>query len=110
MSRLFHLAACALLVCATIAAFLAERVAATSQSGKITRDSQAALQHLFAVSANARGLVSKARAILVFPHIAKAGQLNGGQGGDGALLRGGQPVRFYRIAAESFGPKARAQS
>jgi lipid-binding SYLF domain-containing protein len=73
-------------------------------------DSQAALQKLYSASDKARQLGAKARAILVFPKITKAGLVIGGQGGEGAMLADGQTVNYYRIRAASFGLQAGAQT
>jgi len=54
-------------------------------------------------------LAAKAKGILVFPSIMKAGFVVGGQYGEGALRRGGKTVGYYNTAAASYGLQAGAQ-
>jgi lipid-binding SYLF domain-containing protein len=83
---------------------------------KITADSKETLAKLYAHSDKARELGARARAILVFPKIVKAGLLIGGQGGEGALITvapgetTGEATAFYEIFAASFGLQAGAQT
>ena len=77
---------------------------------KIDQDSSPALQGLYAAQPKARALGSKAKAILIFPKIIKAGFVIGGQSGDGVLRAGGKSVGYYNISAASFGLQAGAQS
>jgi lipid-binding SYLF domain-containing protein len=57
----------------------------------------------------AKALGEKAKGILVFPSILKAGFIVGGQGGNGALLKKGKTVGYYNTAAASFGLQAGVQ-
>jgi lipid-binding SYLF domain-containing protein len=84
----------------------ASRAASASE---LASKGQAALQRLYASNTKARQLGAKARAILVFPTITKAGFMVGGQGGDGVLLMGGRPAGYYSIYAGSFGLQIGAQ-
>ena len=94
------------------AAGLAARpdLAAAATATELSKNSQIALDRLYATRPASRGWGKKAKAILVFPEIVKAGFIIGGQGGDGALFEKGQPVGFFRIAAASFGLEAGAQT
>jgi lipid-binding SYLF domain-containing protein len=76
---------------------------------KISQDADQALRSLYAAQPKARELGKRAKAILVFPRIIKAGLLVGGQGGDGVLRVGGKTAGYYNIAAASFGLQAGAQ-
>jgi lipid-binding SYLF domain-containing protein len=76
---------------------------------EIDRDAAAALEKLYATSPAARELRDKAVAILVFPHVVKAGLMLGGQFGEGVLIVGGEPVGYYSTAGASFGMQAGAQ-
>jgi lipid-binding SYLF domain-containing protein len=76
----------------------------------IDRDSRAALQTLYANNVMAQALGKKAKGILVFPSILKAGFIVGGQGGNGALLKNGKTVDYYNIAAASYGLQAGVQN
>ena len=75
-------------------------------ASEISRDARAALQQLYAAEPVAKSLGAKAKAVLVFPSILKAGFLVGAQGGDGALIKGGKTVGYYRTLAASYGFQA----
>jgi len=86
--------------------------AGTVHAGKaaeLSAASNAALKKLYASDPAAKTLGSKAKAVLVFPKILKAGFLFGGQGGDGALRRGSKTVGYYRTVAASYGFQAGIQ-
>ncbi len=83
---------------------------AADKAAKIAADAQAALSSLCEKSSTARSLESKAVAILVFPEITKAGFVVGGQHGDGALLKNGRAVAYYKTTGASFGLQAGAQT
>jgi lipid-binding SYLF domain-containing protein len=68
-----------------------------------------ALRLLYSTQPRTRNLASRARAVLVFPRIIKAGLIIGGQSGDGALRVGGTTVGYYNISAGSFGLQAGGQ-
>ena len=55
-------------------------------------------------------LAKKAKGILVFPSVLKAGFWIGGQYGEGALRVNGKTVNYYNIAGASFGFQFGAQS
>ena len=76
---------------------------------KLSRESWKALQQLESEDARAAGLMHRARGVLVFPHVIKAGFIFGGQGGDGTLFENGRAVRFYNLAGGSWGLQAGAQ-
>lgn len=78
---------------------------------EINRDVQMALTKLYDSTPEARHLAARAKAILVFPSIVKAGFLFGGQyGSTGALLKNGHPVGYYNTVAASYGLQAGVQS
>ena len=85
-------------------------VADAASASSLTRDSNAALQNLLEQHPDIRTLVNRAKAILIFPNIVKAGFIIGAQSGDGVLFRGGVPARYYNISAASFGLQAGVQS
>ena len=77
----------------------------------ITRESNAALQNLYASNPEARQLGKRAKGILVFPGIVKAGFLVGAQyGSGGALFKNGRTAGYYTIASASYGLQAGVQS
>jgi lipid-binding SYLF domain-containing protein len=86
------------------------RPAIAASASKLVRDSNAALQNLYAAEPNARLLGNRAKAILVFPNIVKAGFIVGAQTGDGVLFEDGLPTSYYNISAGSYGLQAGVQS
>lgn len=83
---------------------------AKTSAAKLAGDSQAALQQLYAKVPAAKSLGAKAKAILVFPKVTKAGLGIGGQYGEGALLQGGKAIGYYNTAGVSSGLQAGAQT
>jgi lipid-binding SYLF domain-containing protein len=83
--------------------FISEKQAFAASAAEIDRDVDAALKTLLAKSASARELFEKAKAVLVFPSITKAGLIAGGQYGEGALRKNGRTVGYYSTVAASFG-------
>ena len=82
-----------------------------NSSANITRDSNAALQDLYANNPEAKILSKRAKGILVFPGIVKAGFLVGAQyGSGGALFKNGRTAGYYNIVAGSYGLQAGVQS
>ncbi|MBK6509345.1 MAG: lipid-binding SYLF domain-containing protein [Haliea sp.] len=99
-----------LLMAALTTAFLATpHPAQAADVAQIERDAIAALAKLYDTTPAAKVLGDKAKAILVFPSILKAGLIIGGQGGNGALFVDGKVVGFYNTAAASYGLQAGAQ-
>jgi lipid-binding SYLF domain-containing protein len=90
---------------------LATRVNArhAARASEISSSGRAALSKLYASNPAAKTLGQKAKGILVFPSILKAGFIVGGQGGDGAMFKRGKTVGYYRTAAASYGLQAGAQ-
>ncbi|MEO1687451.1 MAG: twin-arginine translocation pathway signal protein, partial [Pseudomonadota bacterium] len=62
-----------------------------------------ALRRLTDADPNAAELAKQAAAVLVFPHIVKAGVIVGGAYGEGALMKGGATQGYYRSVAASYG-------
>ncbi len=83
--------------------------AMAADAAAIDRESRAALQELYQTTPLAKTLEKKAKAVLVFPGILKAGFIIGAQGGNGALFVNGKTVAYYNIAAASYGLQAGAQ-
>ena len=76
----------------------------------ISRDAWSALRTLYGRETHARLLGERAKAILVFPKITKAGFVVGGQYGQGTLLQDRRAAAYCSIAAGSFGLQAGAQT
>jgi lipid-binding SYLF domain-containing protein len=62
-----------------------------------------AVHELYRTSPTARELGAKARGMLVFPRVFKAGYGIGGEYGEGVLLTDGRTVDYYNIASASVG-------
>jgi len=105
MRRAFLIAACAALAFSAVAPS-----ASAASAAALAADSKAALNQLYATNPKARELGQKARAILVFPKVVKAGLMIGGQRGDGALLERGRATKFYNTTAGTYGLQAGVQS
>ncbi|HEV2561670.1 MAG TPA: lipid-binding SYLF domain-containing protein [Rhizomicrobium sp.] len=82
--------------------------AATSED--LDRDSNQALQTLYRTNPTAEAISRKARAILIFPNIVKAGLVFGGAYGEGELKSGGRIGGYYNSVTASWGFQAGAQS
>jgi lipid-binding SYLF domain-containing protein len=79
-------------------------------AAQLSGDSQKALNGLYSRVPGAKAIGAKAKAVLVFPKVTKAGLGIGGQYGEGALLRDGKPVAYYNTAGASYGLQAGAQT
>jgi lipid-binding SYLF domain-containing protein len=69
----------------------------------LERDAAKALQSLYANDTAANLLGQRAKAVLVFPNIVKAGFMFGGQMGDGVLTKNGRVAGYYNSVAASYG-------
>ena len=76
----------------------------------VDRESEAALKTLYEATPAARELAGKAKGILIFPNIVKAGFIFGAQYGDGELLKGSEVAGRYNISAVSYGLQAGIQA
>lgn len=76
----------------------------------LDRDARAALKSLTANNPAAKALGARARAVLVFPTMVKAGFMFGGQIGEGVLLKNGRVAGYYNSVAASYGFQAGIQS
>ena len=79
--------------------FIGINQALAASGAEIDREVDAALKTLLAKSESARALAEKAKGILVFPGITKAGFIVGGQYGEGALRQNGKTVGYYNSVA-----------
>ena len=86
------------------------RPAHAASAAEINRDANAALAALYQRLPDAKRFAEKAKGILVFPRIVKAGFLYGAQYGEGALQKGNKTVGYYSMVAGSYGLQAGAQS
>jgi lipid-binding SYLF domain-containing protein len=89
--------------------FISPNQSAAATSAEINRDAKSALERLYAKSPKAKTLGEKARGILVFPSITKAGFMVGGQYGEGGLIKDGKTVGYYNTLQASYGLQAGIQ-
>lgn len=105
-SRMTLLTALAFLVGATT---VLPKTAQSATASEINRSARDGLRTLYGECPSARALGQRAKAILVFPSIVKAGFVVGAQGGQGALLSGDKTLGYYSTAAASYGFQAGVQ-
>ncbi len=87
--------------------FIDSAVAASAR--ELEAESRAALRDLYATTPSATLLASKAKAILVFPGILKAGFMFGGQIGEGVRIEKDKVKGYYSSVAASYGLQAGIQ-
>ena len=92
-----------------LSALAASAVQAAS-AANINRDADQALATLTKDHEIASAIAGKARAVLIFPNIVKAGLGFGGSYGEGVLRQGGKNVSYYNSVSGSFGLQIGAQS
>ena len=98
-------------VAAAAALVLAEpRDARADSASELARSSAAELSKLYRQQPSAKVLGAKARGILVFPKMVKAGFMFGGQIGEGVLRKGGKIAGYYNSVAASYGFQAGVQT
>ena len=78
-------------------------------NAEMDQEAKAALKSLYASTPQARALAKKAKGILVFPDVLKAGLIVGGQHGEGELIENGKVTGYYATTAASYGLQAGAQ-
>ncbi len=83
---------------------------AATSAKELDRDAGQALEALYHSNPAARAIAQKARAILVFPNIVKAGLVFGGAYGEGELRSGSKIDGYYNSVTASWGFQAGAQS
>lgn len=97
------------LLLAAIVASVSTPLALAASRRELERDAARALKSLYANNSAARLLGEKAKAVLVFPSIVKAGFMFGGQMGDGVLMKKGRTAGYYNSLAASYGLQAGVQ-
>lgn len=112
LTRLAFIAATLTLVpsCATNDPVTRTNSANTSAS-QLSRESRAALTSLYAQNPGARALGRRAKAILVFPSVTRAGFVIGGQAGNGTMFNNnGSVAGHFQTTSASWGLQAGVQS
>ncbi len=84
--------------------------AAASTSEELNTDAKQSLDSLYRINPTAQSIAKKAKAILVFPNIVKAGLIFGGAYGEGVLMKGNTVADYYNSISGSWGLQAGAQS
>jgi lipid-binding SYLF domain-containing protein len=85
--------------------------AANTSASRLTRDSRSALASLYSQNAGARALGRRAKAIVVFPSITRAGFVFGGQAGNGTMFRNnGSVAGHFQTTSASWGLQAGVQT
>ena len=84
--------------------------AAAASAVEIDEAVDSALTHFYQEVPAGRELAAKAKALLVFPSIVKAGLGIGGEYGEGALRVGGRTESYYNTLAASIGLQIGAQA
>lgn len=77
---------------------------------ELNKSSKSALSSLLKNNSDARKLNETAVAVLVFPAIAKAGFMIGGQYGEGVLWKKEKPIAYFNTGGGSFGLQVGAQA
>lgn len=101
------------MVAITAAAFSIGAASGTAQAATaddLNKDATQALQRLYKSSPAALDLSKRAKSILVFPKIVKAGLVFGGSYGEGALLKNGNVMGYYNSVSASWGWQAGGES
>lgn len=89
---------------------ISARPAVAASAQETVRSANATLAKLYEQIPAARQLGARAKGILVFPTVVKAGFLYGAQYGDGVLLRQGKVAGHYNTVAASYGLQAGVQA
>lgn len=94
---------------ALLALALAPDRAAAATAAEIDRGVTAAISKCYAEVAGCKAVADKAKGMLVFPEVTKAGLGVGGSYGTGALKVGGRTVGYYSTTSASIGLQAGAE-
>lgn len=91
-------------------ALLPMSAAQAASREEIDAEVDEALTQFYRHTSAGKALAQKAKGVLVFPNVVKAGFGVGGEYGEGALRVGGKTVGYYSIAAASIGLQIGAQA
>lgn len=95
---------------ATVMMSAGHAMAATSTREDLSRDANEAILRLTEKNKLAADINTRAKAVLVFPSIVKAGLVFGGAYGEGVLRQSERPDTYYNSITGSVGWQAGAQS
>ena len=102
MSQPLRLLIAGLMVAAAVVLAMPKQGIAGS-AAEIDTGADQALADLYAQSSEAKALAERAKGILVFPKIIKAGLIIGGQAGNGALRKNNKTAGYYNTVSVSYG-------
>jgi len=106
--RTFQKSTIALVAALTLSSLSSAAFAATADD--LNKDAQQTLSTLYKGSPAAEAVSKKAKAILVFPKITKAGLVFGGSYGEGVLMQGAKVTEYYNSVSASWGWQAGAET
>jgi lipid-binding SYLF domain-containing protein len=98
------------LTIALVLAMLSATTLFAASAEEIDSDVKFAMECFHKEVPGADSIIKKAKGVLVFPSVIKAGFGIGGEYGEGALLVAGQTVDYYNTAAASIGFQLGVQS
>jgi lipid-binding SYLF domain-containing protein len=98
------------LTIALVLAMLSATTLFAASAEEIDSDVKFAMERFHKEVPGADSIIKKAKGVLVFPSVIKAGFGIGGEYGEGALLVAGQTVDYYNTAAASIGFQLGVQS
>jgi lipid-binding SYLF domain-containing protein len=93
---------------ALLAPWVTPAVAASAED--LDKDAQQTLAALYKANPTAELISKRAKAVLVFPKIIKAGLIFGGSYGEGVLMKNAKVVEYYNSVSASWGWQAGAES
>jgi lipid-binding SYLF domain-containing protein len=99
-----------MLVVTTIFSIGAFNSAYAATAEDLNKDSEQALKILYKSNPLASDISKKAKAVLVFPNVVKAGLVFGGSYGEGVLIKNAKYTDYYNSVTASWGLQAGAQS
>jgi len=100
----------AIVVLISLVGALGSESAVAASATEINIKVDSALRRFREKVAGGDEFLSRAKGVLVFPSVVKAGFVLGGEYGEGALRIGGKTVEYYSTAAASIGFQLGAQS
>ncbi len=110
LSTLALLTALAAMPATVMLPITSAHAAGAATPDELTRDANQALANLTHSNQTAALLASRARAVLIFPTVVKAGFIFGGAFGEGVMESGSHVDSYYNSFTASWGLQAGAQS
>lgn len=107
--RQFHQSLLACMAACGLTA-LSAMTAMAASADDLDKDAAQTLSALYRINPSAELLSKKAKGILVFPKIVKAGLVFGGSYGEGVLMQAGHVTAYYNSVSASWGWQAGAET